>query len=85
MCIMDRSYPPDNKNILLINNSKGMRPAYGMVISSKGIPVVDFVHESASKIMVASKYSSTMIHEYVPTSILLHFLLILSAILCASV
>ena len=69
MCIMDRYDLPENPNVLLLNQSMGRMPYYGMVGTSRCIRVFDYVHASTYKIMSASKYNSNMIHEYAPTSI----------------
>ena len=51
-----------------------------MVSLSKGIPVVYYMHASASKIMGAYKSDSTMIHDYDPISMQINPLKLVSVI-----
>ena len=69
MCTLDKSDLPDSPNRFLFNKRKFGIPAYGMVGYSECIPVVVYVHASSFKIIGASKYASTMMHEYATTSI----------------
>ena len=84
MCIMDRYDLPDNPNILIFNQRNDRRSDDGMVSSDMGIPVVGSVNASVSKIMGESESASNMMNEYVPTSICIHYIVLVSVILCLS-
>ena len=85
MCILDRYYLPENPNIFLFNQRKFRRPDDRSVSASRSITVVGYVHAYSLKIICAPKSASTMMDEYVPTSIWLYYLVLLSVILFDSV
>ena len=68
MCILVRYDLPEKPNRLLPNKRKVTRTAYGMVSAIRAITVFGYAYSSASKIMGAYKYASTMMHVYTSNS-----------------